>query len=66
VQDHELRRAGPAYHDSRAYTYLGLPVALFAAVFGIDFKTEPIEEKSAKSAATELLAKHPMLKIENL
>jgi hypothetical protein len=28
------------------------------------FKTEFVEEKAAKKAATELLAMHPMLKIE--
>jgi hypothetical protein len=40
------------------------PSTGYAIVVDGHFKTEFVEEKAAKKAAAELLAKHPMLKIE--
>ena len=40
------------------------PATGYAIIVDGHFKTEFDEEKAAKKAATELLAKYPMLKIE--
>jgi hypothetical protein len=40
------------------------PATGYAIIVDGRFKTEFAEEKAAKKAATELLAKYPMLKIE--
>jgi hypothetical protein len=40
------------------------PSTGYAMIVDGRFKTEFDEEKAAKKAATQLLAKHPMLKIE--
>jgi hypothetical protein len=40
------------------------PTTGYAIVVDGHFKTEFVEEGAAKKAAAELLAKHPMLKIE--
>jgi hypothetical protein len=40
------------------------PSTGFAIVVDGHFKTEFVEEKAARKAATELVAKYPMLKVE--
>ena len=41
-----------------------IPTIGYALIVDGHFKTEFLEEKTAKKAATELLARYPMLKIE--
>ena len=41
-----------------------VPTTGYALIVDRHFKTEFVEEKAAKKAAAELLAKYPMLKIE--
>jgi hypothetical protein len=41
-----------------------VPTTGYALIVDGHFKTEFVEEKTAKKAATELRAKYPMLKIE--
>ena len=41
-----------------------VPTTGFALIVDGHFKTEFVENKAAKKAAAELLAKYPMLKIE--
>jgi len=41
-----------------------VPTTGYALIVDGHFKTEFVEEKAAKKAAAELLAKYPMLKIE--